>query len=113
MGCVATVEFTEESTAVVTMAFTDAADDAVIPSSINWSLLTCPGAVVNSRDEVVIGSPAASVSVTLSGDDLAMVSGADSNRAFVIKAVYSSTEGSNLPLNAQLIFSIAAIIHVP
>ena len=108
-----TEEVPEESTQVITMAFTDAAGDAVTPDTITWSLSLMDGTAVNSRTNIVIAAPAASVSVTLSGDDHALVADATNQRIFTVKATYTSTEGAGLPLNEEATFSIEPLVNVP
>lgn len=108
----ARVEFEELSTGVITSSFTDAAGDAVVPTSANWSLSTKGGAIINSRDEVNIAALAASIDTVLSGDDLQMVAGATVERIFTIKSVYTSTEGSGLPLNGEFSFDIDPLVNV-
>ena len=112
MPTIITTKVTEKSTIVMTAAFTDAAGDAVTPDTITWSLALDDGTAVNSRTDVSIVTPAASVDVVLSGDDTAIIAGANETRIFTIKAVYTSTEGSGLPLNDEAKFFIAPLVSV-
>lgn len=94
----------EESTFVVTVAFTNAAGTAVTPKSATWSLLDKDGAVVNSRDAVTISSLSTTVDIVLSGNDLQRADG--KTRKLLVEAVYDSDEGSDLPLKDELTFQI-------
>lgn len=100
----------EESTYVVTVSFTNAAGTAVTPSSASWSLFDKDGDVVNSRSAVAISSLDTSVDIVLSGDDLQIAVG--KTRKLLVQAVYSSDEGSNLPLNDQMTFQIQDLVGV-
>jgi len=87
----------------------DENNDAVVPSSCTWTLTDANGAIVNSREDVSIGSLAETVSVVLSGDDLALASGFSGEsewRFFTIEATYNSDLGVGLPLNDQLKFPV-------
>lgn len=98
----------EESTYVVTLAFADKAGDPVTPDSATWTLTDGDGTVLNSRSAVAITPLAASVDVVLSGDDLAMQAGETQYglRLLTVQAVYTSTEGAGLPLNAEYQFQV-------
>lgn len=94
----------EESTFVVTVAFTNAAGTAVTPKSATWSLLDKDDNVVNGRNAVTISSLASSVDIVLSGDDLLRSDG--KTRKLLVETVYDSDEGSDLPLKDELTFQI-------
>ena len=59
----------EQSTYVITASFTDETGAAVVPNSVTWTLVNGDGQVVNSRSAVSV-TPASSVTIVLSGDDL-------------------------------------------
>jgi hypothetical protein len=100
----------ERSTYVITAAFTDAAGDAVVPNSITWTLTDEAWRVINSRSAVAVAVPAASISIVLSGADLALHDAKDSGgRVLTVEAEYDSTEGSGLPLNDEVRFRIAPL----
>jgi len=89
----------EESTFAATVVFTDVDGDSVTPDSISWTLTNDAGTVINSREDVAIGSPAASVDITLQGDDLAMLTGEGRTamRYLTVDEVYDSDLADNLP----------------
>lgn len=111
-----TVRAVEQSTFVVTAAFTDETGAAVVPNSgLTWSLYARVGSppvdtVVNSRDQVAIAS-AASVDIVLSGDDLALVAGQSKTRYVLVEGTYSSTLGT-LPLKDEVSFEIDDLVGV-
>ena len=110
------VIFDEESTGGIDCAFEDEEDADVVPGSIAWTLTDLSGTVINSREQVAVAVPAASVTITLSGDDLALQS-AEANREkvkrrFLVEAVYDSDLGDNLPLKASCEFSIRNLRYV-
>lgn len=106
MPTVLTTKATEQSTYIITANFTDAAGADVIPSSITWTLTDAAGNIVNSREDETIVIPAASVDILLSGDDLRCPHGRDRSLILTVKAIYDSTEGSDLPLNEQVRFTV-------
>ena len=106
----------EESTFAIVASFTDDAGASVVPNSgLVWSLYKVVGGVetvVNSRSTVAI-TAAASVTIVLSGSDLALAAGESATRYVVIEGTYNSSLGSNLPLKEQVRFSILRLVGVP
>lgn len=93
----------DKSTYVVSVSFYDAAEDAVVPSSVKWTMTNGAGDVVNSRSAVV-ATPAATIDILLGAEDTDYADG--EARMIVVDAVYSSTEGSDLPLRGAVSFRI-------
>lgn len=89
----------EESTAVVTVAFTDETGVAVVPTTITWSLRDENGSIINSRS-AVSASPASSINIVLSGNDL-IYNIKQTKRFLTVYATYTSTYGTGLPLNLE------------
>lgn len=105
----------EESTAKITIVFTDEDEAAVTPSAITWTLTDADGTVINSRDGVSVDSPASTINIALSGDDLAIQAGETGeavSRIFTIEATYSSDLGADLPLKDSLKFPLVDLIAV-
>jgi hypothetical protein len=98
----------EESTYLISAAFTDENDVAVVPDTITWTLTDADGNVINSREDVSVSSPAASVDIVLSGDDLGLQAGetGDVVRILTIEATYDSDAGDDLPLKDKATFII-------
>jgi hypothetical protein len=103
----------EEGTYVITRTFRDEAGTAVTPNAgLNWTLTDTAGNVVNSRSAVAI-TPASSVNIVLSGDDLALSSTyAGRRRVLIIEGTYNSTFGNNLPLKLECRFDIQDFVKV-
>lgn len=102
----------EESTYIVTAVFSDADGTTVVPVSASWSLRDSNHNIVNSRQDVSI-TPATTITVVLSGDDLVYTPITKGTRVFTIKAVYnSSTYGNGLTLNDECTFEIDPLIGV-
>jgi len=101
----------EKSTFIITANFFNEDDNAVIPNNIKWTLSDSSGDIINSREDVVIVVPAATVTIVLSDDDLAIID-TDLNRFFTIEADYDSALGSGLPLNEELQFKIRPLVNV-
>jgi hypothetical protein len=102
-------EVNEKSTLVVTAAFTDENGDAVVPDSVTWTLTDPAGSVINGRNRVAV-TPAASVTIVLSGDDLALSSTEASQtrggRTILIEAAYTGDLGAGLPIKEAASFTI-------
>lgn len=103
-----TTQAVEKSTFPVTADFTDEDGASVIPNTLFWTLTDRYGNVINSREDVEIETPAASVTVVLSGDDLALLTSDpfDYERYMSFEGTYDSDLGSNLPLNDGVQFEI-------
>ena len=108
MATLLTARAIEGSTYVVTIPFTDEDGDAVTPTAITWTLTDEDGQVVNSRHEEVV-TPASSIDIVLSGNDLP----ADGHLVWMlyllVEALYDSTLGSDLPLNVQCRIEVLAV----
>lgn len=103
----------ENSTYVITVTFTDEDGDAVVPTSITWSLTDKSGNVINDREDVAVAVPASSVDVVLSGADLAVGTATAVQRYFLVEATYNSDLGTGLPLNDECIFLLDGLVEVP
>jgi hypothetical protein len=99
----------EQSTYVVDFNFTDEDEAPTIPNTLVWSLLNGEGAVINGRSTVSI-TPAASITIVCSGNDLKSSEG--STRVVLIEATYDSDLGMDLPLRDTVTFQIANLIGV-
>lgn len=108
-----TTPITEKGTAKFTVAFTDETGASVIPKTgLNWTLTDRAGTVINSRSAVVI-TPAASVTIVLSGADLAIsASYAGVGRVLTVQGTYDSDIGSALPLKEECWFWISDLVAV-
>ena len=98
------------STYIVTAAFTDEADAAVVPDSITWTLTDADGTVVNSREAVAVVTPAASYDIVLAGADLLYSTAA--TRVLTVEATYTSDAGAGLPLKAACRFVVEDLVAV-
>jgi hypothetical protein len=63
----------EEGTYIVDVSFLDEDDLPVTPVSINWTLTTLDGVIVNDRNKVDVAAPASTVALVLSGNDLKLL----------------------------------------
>ena len=100
----------EKSTYIVHITFIDADGTLVVPNSVNWDLKNSSGRIINSRDNVSV-TPASTIDIVLSGDDLAIGETGDKVRYLVGRAVYNSVAyGNNLPLRFTAKFVIDEVI---
>lgn len=104
-----TTKAVEQSTYVVTVAFTDEDGDAVTPTAAAWSLRDGNGAIVNSREDVS-ATPGTSIDIVLQGDDLNADDGLA--RILTVEATYNSDLGTGLPLKDEVTFTIDDLIGV-
>jgi len=112
MPSILTTHAIERSTYAVTIAFTDTNGEAVVPSAVSWTLTDTMGNVVNSRTAVSV-TPAASVTIVLSGDDLALTSALyGRQRVLLIEATYSGTLGAGLAWKDEVNFIIDDLVKV-
>lgn len=103
----------EQSTYAIQATFADETGSAVVPNAgLTWSLYDEVGAIVNARTGVAVAS-AATVTILLSGDDLALGNGLRGRRRHVvILGTYNSTLGADLPIVEQVTFTIADLVGV-
>ena len=101
----------EKGTAVLGVAFTDEDDSAVTPSTITWTLTDINGTIINNRDAESI-TPASSINIVMSGDDLALDAGVGDTRIVTVEWVYTSSYGVGLPGKDQAKFSIKDLVAV-
>ena len=106
----------DKSTYYVTFSFIDEDKAAVIPVSATWSLTDGKGAAVNTRTDVVISPLAATVTIALSGNDIAYnLTGSrqDNLRRITCKATYlSAVTGTNMPINKHEEFKVIDVAAV-
>ena len=98
----------EEGTYIIDISFLDEDDLPVTPVSINWTLTTLDGVVVNDRNKVNIGVLASTVAVVLSGNDLQLLEHTTSFswRLLTVKASDNSSLAPGLPLHGAVRFKV-------
>lgn len=107
----ATVDAVEKSTYVVTFSFFDENNNPVTPVSVFWDLSDMNGNIINGRSHVFT-PPYASVTIVLSGNDLALTQNDLGTRALTVEATYNSSLGLNLPLKEELDFQVLNLVEV-
>lgn len=101
----------ENSTYSIAAAFSDSAGNAVVPNSLTWSLADRDGTIINSREDVAVETPAATVTIVLYGDDLELADPDNAARVFLIKGDYDDPDlGDGLPIAAEICFEIEELI---
>lgn len=96
------------STFNIPFSFTDEAETDLVPNVLTWKLTDSDGTVLNSRTGVSL-TPAATVNVTLSDNDLVLTSVTDDGIRFVtLTGTYDSAVGLNLPLTHVVEFVLMA-----
>lgn len=103
----------EQSTYAIDVSFTDENGVPLTPNSgLTWSLVDTLGVIVNSRQDVAIAA-ASTITVVLSGNDLALSSTLLSTwRKLLVEGTYNSSLGSNLPLRQEVTFNIEPLAGV-
>lgn len=110
----------EEGVIGIQVDFTDEAGVDLTPTSITWTLTNRPAhgvvaTVINGREDEVFTPASNSITITLSGDDLAFLadeSGAFVERVLTVKFVYDSDLGDDLPGRAQCVFFVEDVYAV-
>lgn len=105
----------ERDTFPITVAFTDENDDALTPNSgLTWKLTDMDGNVINDRQAVAI-TPDSTITIVLSGDDLALAAGESdaAARCLLITGTYNSDLGTGLDLSKEIRFIIAGSRAIP
>jgi hypothetical protein len=95
---------TEGGSVFVTAEFTDRNESDVVPNSITWSLTDEDGDIINSREDIAIVTPAASVTIEISGDDLPWEGNYPSELYYLyvlFKAVYDEADATDVPQNQE------------
>jgi hypothetical protein len=97
----------EKSTFAIVAVFTDEDGDAVTPDLVTWSLSNSSGTIINSLEDVS-ETPASTVTIVLSGDDLQLLDSSNDyeERHCEISAVVDTDLGDNLPLKDSATFRV-------
>lgn len=104
-----TTPFFEKGTAVFALSFFDENSLAIAPNSIYYTLTDVKGSAINSIENMGYSSPAASIYLVLSSNDLMISSGfelAQERRHLLLSANYNSSIGSNLSLRHLIKFDV-------
>lgn len=98
----------EGSTFAVTVSFKDEEGNAVTPNAITWSLYNTAGVIVNSRQAVAVAVLSSTITIVLSGNDLALASEAveSETRRLIVSATYDSALGWSLPMAESFEFKV-------
>ena len=90
----------EKSTFAIGCAFADENGAAVTPDSINWSLVDDKGNPINNLTDQAVVSPAPSITIVLSGEDLQLRNQANDYelRYLEVSAAIDSDLGDDLPV---------------
>ena len=97
----------EEGTYPALIAFRDEDGDEITPDTITWTLVDPDETVINDRLNIPVVTPAADITIVLSGDDLAKETELfHEPRILHIHATYTSDLGAALPWNKDFLFYI-------
>jgi len=105
----------EEGTYAIIATFFDENGDSVVPDAgLKWHLTDKRGGTINARQDVAIAVPAASNTIVLSGDDLAVDEGTSQEvRYLTIEGTFTGDLGAALPLVAECEFWVDSLIKIP
>lgn len=112
-----TTEAMEEGSYFITVNFYDEDDNAQVPNAdtIYWTLTDTNGTVINDRDYEADAS-AASITIELEGDDLAIQTGETSpvvRRKVSVLWEYDSDLGNDKPAKAECVFPLRNLTRLP
>lgn len=94
------VEILVGGTVVLSASFKDEDGNVVVPNTLTYTLLNKHKEIINSKEDISI-TPASSVDVTLSGNDLPV-----GKHYFIIEGTYNSDAGNDLPLKGYATFTV-------
>jgi len=103
----------EKSTFALELAITDENGDPLTPNTLTWTLTNLAGNVINERAGIEFATPASTVTVVLTGDDLALPERADPLRVVTLEGTYDSDLGNDLPLKEEVQFTIRNLVKAP
>jgi len=103
----------EKSTFALELAITDENGDPLTPNTLTWTLTNLAGNVINERAGIEFATPASTVTVVLTGDDLALPERADPLRVVTLEGTYDSDLGNDLPLKEEVQFTIRNLAKAP
>ena len=109
-----TAKAVEKSTySIPISAFYDDATtaSAITPATFTWTLKDQDGTTVNSRAAVVV-TAASAITLTLTGDDLAMPNESKPWRFVTVEYTYDSTLGTGLPCKQLIGFEFIPLTAV-
>lgn len=76
--------------------------EAIIPDALAWTLTDTAGTVINNREGEVL-TPAATMYVVLSGDDLTASAGAPAERVVTLEGTFTDSDyGATLPIRREI-----------
>lgn len=103
----------EKSSYIITATFIDENDQAVVPDTgLNWTLTDASGNIINSRDGVTI-TPASTITIVLSGDDLAIADTTKRTRLLTVEGTYNSAAaGGSIPIKDSCKFDVVNLVAV-
>ena len=107
----------ELSTFGIVGTFTGDDGDPMTITLLTWTLSTCDGTIINSRNDVAVASPVSPTTIVLNGADLAILEAEEQmgivRRRFTFKGEYTSSDhGSGLPMKDECIFEIQPLVNV-
>lgn len=97
----------EGSSFYPTVEFIDEDGAAFTPTTLYWKLTDLRGNVINSRSQVTVGAPSTSLSLNLTGNDLAVLGDNIASRVITVWGTYvSTTFGAGQAFSFQAQFNI-------
>lgn len=97
----------EGSSFYPTIEFLNEADAAMTPTVLHWSLTDMQGNVINSRTQVEVAAPSTSLTIALSGADLAVMGKDIASRLITCWGTYTSdVHGAGMTFLFQAKFNI-------
>ena len=95
----------EKGTVILQATFADEDGQAATPSSVTWTLTDAFGTIINNRDGISV-TPASTITIVLTGDDLAVLDPKSLRRYVCVTAVYDSSAGANLSITDEYEFEL-------
>lgn len=107
-----TIKPAEKGTCFVSATFKDQLGADVVPNNPTWSLTDKDGNYINNHEDVAWADPAATMTLVLSGDDLALIADQTLERVFTVKATYDTPGYTDLPIHGEAWFTIQRLVDI-
>src|SRR5262245_37926151 len=101
----------EQGTFIIRYGFLDENEEPAAPSAMAYSLLRDNGEVVNELEDVEL-EVGSTITIVLSGDDLARFAGDHGARFLHLSGTYDSTLEANLPYRDEVSVEVEDLVGV-
>ena len=102
----------EGSTYIVNVSFYNEDSEAMVPTTMEWSLRANYQQIINSHVNESI-TPATTVTIVLTADDLLYEENSSTMRVITMVGTYNSSYGTGLDIAEEFTFNINPLVGIP